>query len=121
MEEKVVASTLFILPRKHPILIPMSPKSWVPLLDGRSFIVSCEKMRSDSHVVAASDVLPRNRQVLVTHASGLALTALIAASPDPRGPEVYVDNATGMGGMVFTVNLTTFLLVTGYVSIANAC
>ncbi|CAN0426961.1 unnamed protein product, partial [Laminaria digitata] len=52
--------------------------------------------------------------VLVTHASGLALTALIDASSDPRGPEVYVDNASGKGGMVLTVNLTTFLLVTGF-------
>lgn len=51
--------------------------------------------------------------MLVTHASGLALTALIAASSDPRGPEVYVDNVTGKSGMVLTVNLTTFLLVTG--------
>lgn len=69
-------------------------------------------------MVAASDVFPWNGQVLVTHASGLALTALIAASSDPRGPEVYVDNAAGKGGMVLTVNLTTFLLVTGYVSIS---
>lgn len=49
----------------------------------------------------------------MTHASGLALTALIAASSDARGPEIFVDNADPYVGMFVTVNLTMFMLVTG--------
>lgn len=53
-------------------------------------------------------------QVLVTHASGLALQTLIASTADPRGPEVYLDNADPFGVFV-TVNLTMFMVVTGWV------
>lgn len=52
------------------------------------------------------------QQVLVTHASGLALMTLIATTSDPRGPEIYLDNADPFGVFV-TVNLTMFMVVTG--------
>ena len=65
------------------------------------------------HVWLTLSLYFRDQQVLVTHASGLALTAMIAASDDPRGPKVYVDSASGKEGMTLTLNLTTFLLVTG--------
>lgn len=54
----------------------------------------------------------RDHQVLVSHASGLALRTLIASTSDPRGPEIYVDNADPFG-MFVTVNLTMFMLVIG--------
>ncbi len=54
----------------------------------------------------------RHHQVLVTHASGLALMTLISGTSDPRGPEIYVDNADPFG-MFVTVNLTMFMLVVG--------
>lgn len=50
--------------------------------------------------------------MLVTQASGLALTAVIDATANPSGPEVYVDN-TDPFGMFVTVDLTMFMLVTG--------
>lgn len=62
------------------------------------------------HMCAYFFLLP---QVLVTQASGLALTALINESPDTRGPEVYVDNIDPFVGVFVTVNLTTFMLVSG--------
>lgn len=53
-------------------------------------------------------------QVFVTQASGLALTALVTASTDPDGPQVYVDNVDGSSSLFVTVNLTMFILVTGW-------
>ncbi|CAN0132289.1 unnamed protein product, partial [Ectocarpus sp. 8 AP-2014] len=58
--------------------------------------------------------------VLVTHASGLALKALIATASDTRGPEVYVDN-TDPFGMFVTVDLTMFMLVTGFLLALLTC
>ncbi|CAM9186722.1 unnamed protein product [Ectocarpus sp. 12 AP-2014] len=58
--------------------------------------------------------------VLVTHASGLALKALIATTSDTRGPEVYVDN-TDPSGMSVTVDLTMFMLVTGFLLALLTC
>ncbi|CAM9695628.1 unnamed protein product [Ectocarpus sp. 12 AP-2014] len=58
--------------------------------------------------------------VLVTHASGLALKALIETTSDTRGPEVYVDN-TDPFGMFVTVDLTMFMLVTGFLLALLTC
>ncbi|CAM9328673.1 unnamed protein product [Ectocarpus fasciculatus] len=58
--------------------------------------------------------------VLVTHASGMALEALIASTSDTRGPEVYVDN-TDQFGMFVTVDLTMFMLVTGFLLALLTC
>eukprot|EP00903_Cladosiphon_okamuranus_P015745 g14533.t1 len=58
--------------------------------------------------------------VLVTHASGLALMALIAATSNPRGPEIYLDNADPYSVFV-TVNLTMFMVVTGFMLALLTC
>eukprot|EP00904_Undaria_pinnatifida_P002379 jgi/Undpi1/12141/HiC_scaffold_5.g01817.m1 len=78
---------------------------------GGLFTMTRPKPEEDSEFRDRAINIP---SVLVTHASGLALTAMIAASDDPRGPKVYVDSASGKEGMTLTLNLTTFLLVTGF-------
>lgn len=54
-----------------------------------------------------------DRQVLVTHASGLALMSLMSSCPDHRGLEVSVDNADPFVGMFITVNVTMFVIIMG--------
>ncbi|CAM9669853.1 unnamed protein product, partial [Hapterophycus canaliculatus] len=58
--------------------------------------------------------------VLVTQASGLTLTAVIDSTSTPSGPEVYVDN-TDPFGMFVTVDLTMFMLVTGFLLALLTC
>lgn len=52
-------------------------------------------------------------QVLVTHRSGLALEALIAANTDTRGPEIFVDNQDPFVKVFVAVNFTMLMIISG--------